>query len=54
MPIASLGRTPAMALKITDGLYQHTTFIDCILKFCRHALVHCTTEEEYYRVLVFK
>ena len=43
-----------MAFKITNGINKHTPLIDSLLIFGRDALIHCTTKEEYYWMLMFE
>ncbi len=43
-----------MAIEITNGINKHTPRIDSLLIFGRDALIHCTTKEEYYWMLMFE
>ena len=54
IPISCLSRVPTVAFKITNGINKHTTLIDSLLIFGRDTLIHCTTKEEYDRMLMFK
>lgn len=54
IPISCLSRVPTVAFKITNGINKHTPLIDSLLIFGRNALIHCTTKEEYDRMLMFK
>ena len=54
IPISCLGRVPAMAIEITNGINKHTPLIDSLLIFGGDALIHCTTKEEYDRMLMFE
>ena len=54
IPIPGLSRVPTVAFKITNGINKHTTLIDSLLIFGRDALIHRTTKEEYYWMLMFE
>ena len=54
IPVSCLSRVPTVAFKITNGINKHTTLIDSLLIFGRDALIHRTTKEEYYWMLMFE
>ena len=43
-----------MAIEITNGINKHPPRIDSLLIFGRDTLIHRTTKEEYYWMLMFE